>query len=98
MSRLILDIPVKGKHLIGGVVFTDGISDKDVGPNLTAYFLAHGAHLAPVNAPAEVTEPLTVAELKRQADDLGIEYPAQARKSDLVDLIEGYEPEEQDGN
>jgi hypothetical protein len=89
MARIIHPRPEEGTQEQFGIVFRDGVAEDfnpDTNPILTQALEQHH-FVIELDALPNLIEASTVPELKVFADSLGIEYPANIKKADLLDAI-----------
>jgi hypothetical protein len=90
-----MDVIVKGRRSIDfkGRSYLQGATIRNMGEKEALRLIGKG-HVAPVVeddgviAEAPPIEEMKVSELKKLLDKLEVEYPSDAKKADLVDLVE----------
>jgi len=87
VARITHPHPTLGTTLpqVGGVVFRDGIAEVDLTdkPNLRSFYEQHGYG---IEEDVDLAT-LTVRELRDIADVEGVDVPAKAKKSELLELL-----------
>lgn len=81
MARILYPRAGKGRVILGGVVFTDGVAEGDFGPNTLSFLDMRGAV---VIGSAEEMDEHTVDELRTLADRAGIHVPSHLHKADVI--------------
>ena len=86
MTRFLYPRTGKGQVTLGGVVFTDGVAEADLGPHTADYLEMLGATI--VRSEDDLNES-TVEELEQQLRQGGFRFSSTAHKADLVRILRG---------
>jgi hypothetical protein len=86
MTRFLYPLAGKGQAVLGGVVFTDGAAEADLGPHTSEYLEMIGATI--VRSEEELDEH-TVDELHAMARAGGFRAGSHLHKADLIRVLRG---------